>query len=73
MSAARPAIIIYAGVNPILGVRTAKLLDRDKPDATGMRCGAIYAFENGDVLYAYRTKAGAVVVRPAQSARDGER
>ena len=60
----RPAIILYPGVDPILGVRTAGFLNRDKPDAKGAGNGAIYQFENGSTIYAYRTRCGTIVVRP---------
>lgn len=61
----RPAISIYPGVDPIIGVRSAKQLDRDKPGVNGSRSGAIYQWADGSLVYAYRTKGGTIVVRPA--------
>lgn len=61
--AERPAISLYPGVDPILGVRTAGFLERDKPGVTGAYHGAIYQFADGTTLYAYRTRGGTIVVR----------
>lgn len=58
-----PKLIIWPGVDPILGCRAAQRFMAAKPNAApGYGGGMGVRYEDGTTLFVYRTK-GAIVVR----------
>lgn len=64
MSQKNTKLILYEGVDWHRGVAVASRFNEEYPDRVGIHDCVVYSRDNREALIVYRTKKGAIVVRP---------